>query len=209
MSLTSIASPRITVARAPMRSACLSWPFSERPACSISTRTPSSRRRARQREGVGDQRPAWRGRCTRGRPPPARLLGRRQQDALDRPRPSPPRAWAARRAPRSAGRSARRRPAPPARRAARTRTRTPCACSSRARARASSRPRSCMPAASSSARTAAKCSASSGLEAVEQPRRVAPSPPACRDGRRRRRAAGSGRGARAPRCDSSPSRARR
>ena len=40
MSLTSISSPRITVQRAPRRSACFIWPFRDRPACSIWARRP-------------------------------------------------------------------------------------------------------------------------------------------------------------------------
>ena len=43
MSFTSIWSPTITTTRAPIRSACFSWPFSERPACSICARRPASR----------------------------------------------------------------------------------------------------------------------------------------------------------------------
>ena len=43
MSLTSIASPTMTTCVAPTRSACLNWPFIERPACSIWACTPRPR----------------------------------------------------------------------------------------------------------------------------------------------------------------------
>ena len=52
MSRTSRPAPTITVTPAPIRSACFSWPFIERPACSSSTRRPSFRsRRARANAG--------------------------------------------------------------------------------------------------------------------------------------------------------------
>ena len=189
--------------RAPMRSACLSWPFIERPACSISTRMPSPRSRAPARtpsspvSGFGQRdvdalarRPAPRSsEASRMRSMPAAqpTPGRgRAAELLDQAVVAPAAADAGLRA-----------------RAAATRARTPCACSSRGRARASESTSYSSPAASSSARTSAKCSASSarrGGRAAAAPRS---SPPACPRGRRRTRAAGSGRAARAPPRESS------
>src|SRR5205814_4270691 len=55
MSLTDIPSlPTITTARAPSRSACLSWPLSERPACSICALKPAPRSAPRTTNALVD-----------------------------------------------------------------------------------------------------------------------------------------------------------
>ena len=75
---------RITVQRAPSRSACFSWPFSDRPACSIWARRPLLRSCRDERERVTT------GRRATNTSTPRSLFGRpgRQQDALDAGRPA-------------------------------------------------------------------------------------------------------------------------
>ena len=121
MSFSAVpSSPRIATYRAPVRSACLSWPLRLRPPSSSRAAWPARRASAASRNasarwaraGVGDVEVDRRRR--------GRLLRRGEQDPLDARRPSPCRACAGRRSPRSARRSARRRRRPTARRARRT-----------------------------------------------------------------------------------------
>ena len=192
-SATSLRPPTIATYRAPIRSACLSWPLQRAPGELQLRREPGAARLARERERGRARRRSSAAPRTGRRARRRTALAGRQQHPLDARRPSPSRASAGRRAARSGRRSARRRRRPTARRAHRSRTRTPCACSSRGRARASGRARSASPASSSSCRTCAKCSASVGFEPVEQLRRVAHHLARRRGRSSRTRAAGSGR----------------
>ena len=129
---------RISTRRAPIRSACLSWPLSPRPARSTSAERPAWRSSlasasARRRwlvVGDGDE-----GVAAQAPPRPRRAPA---GSARSRP-PSRPPASAGRRAARSARRSGRRRRPPTGRRARRRRRRRSSACSSRGRGPGSGR----------------------------------------------------------------------
>ena len=136
MSLTSMPSPRITVARAPIRSACLSWPFIERPASSISVRCPARAARSRGRTPPPSACGLASAMYTRESAPGSASEASRMR-SIPAAHPTPGVGVAAELLDQPSRAAA---PSAPPRRAARTRTRTPCACSSRARARASSRP---------------------------------------------------------------------
>ena len=179
---------RMRTRRAPIRSACLSWPLRPRPARSTSAESPAWRsstasaiaRCALARVGDRDE----------GVAPGRRLLFvQRQQDPLDPGGEADRRRRRRRRAARSGRRSGRRRRSPTAPRARRRRRRRSSACSSRGRGPGSGRrrrrcrPRRAAPAPRRSARRPRP-------RAARRSSARSPSPPASPRRRSRRRAAG-------------------